>query len=96
MSILLPKHTIPMLGGRGPDGAFWMTEASGAISEADLLQCRHCQMTWRYVLGSGRKRGWCRHCNGPLCGKPSCMAACLPFMDRIVAGERAAERAARG
>lgn len=76
--VLLPKLTIS-----SPHGAFWSTDDYGGITEADLLTCAHCQYTWRVVPGSGRRRGWCRRCNGPLCGKPKCMAGCLPIAEQI-------------
>jgi len=46
---------------------------------ADCLQCRHCQHTWVVKPGSGRRRGWCQRCSGPLCGKPVCMQNCTPI-----------------
>lgn len=55
---------------------------------ADTLQCVHCQAHWVPVRGSGRVRGWCSNCQGPVCG-PRC-AACTPFERRMDEAERAA------
>ena len=57
-----------------------------AALEADMLMCKHCQMTWYIQPGSGIKRGWCYSCQGPTCGKPRCMQHCggqLHFMKEI-------------
>ena len=54
--------------------------------EADMLMCKHCQMTWYVQPGSGIKRGWCYACQGPTCGKPRCEQHCggtLHFMKAI-------------
>lgn len=44
---------------------------------ADTLQCVHCGGHWVPQKGSGRVRGWCTRCQGPVCGL-SC-ARCLPL-----------------
>ena len=57
-----------------------------AALEADMLMCKHCQMTWYVKPGSGIKRGWCYSCQGPTCGKPRCEQHCggrLHFMRDI-------------
>lgn len=46
------------------------------ISETKTLQCCHCGGHWICQPGSGRIRGFCMNCNGPICG-PSC-ATCIP------------------
>lgn len=46
------------------------------ISEVMTLQCKHCGGHFYPRPGSGRVRGWCMNCNGPVCG-PSC-AECVP------------------
>ena len=81
MTFLFRKFTVAK-----PDGWFWRTDDGGKVDEADLMQCKHCQYTWRYVPGSGRKRGWCLHCNGPLCGKKKCMERCDPIEEQIQRG----------
>lgn len=58
---------------------------SGAEAGSSTLMCRHCQFHMRIVPGSGRQRGWCARCDGPLCGKQACLERCEPF-------ERAIER----
>lgn len=40
------------------------------------LQCVHCGGHWYPRPGSGRVRGWCMNCSGPICG-PSCKD-CVP------------------
>ena len=61
----------------------------GRVFEFDLLQCIHCQYTWRVERGSGRERGWCTRCGGVVCGAGPCMTACVHF-------ERRLDLAARG
>ncbi len=51
------------------------------ILEAATLQCAHCGKHWIVVPGSGRVRGFCMRCNGPICG-PKC-AECLPAEKQI-------------
>jgi hypothetical protein len=67
--ILLPRLTLLR-----PHGA--LLEDSREV--ADLLQCCHCQHTWAYRPGSGRKRGFCTRCQQVTCGAKSCMM-CVPF-----------------
>lgn len=55
----------------------------GPVVERDTLQCVHCGGHWIVVVGSGRKRGWCKHCQGPLCGKRQCMERCYPLEKRL-------------
>ena len=43
---------------------------------AKTLQCKHCGKHWIPQPGSGRVRGWCMNCHGPICG-PGC-ATCVP------------------
>jgi hypothetical protein len=66
--ILIPKHT-----ALRPAGA--LVEESREV--ADLLQCCHCQYTWRLQPGSGRRRGFCHRCMAVTCGKAECMV-CTP------------------
>ena len=44
--------------------------------EADTLKCVHCGMHFRAQPGSGKIRGICFNCNGPICG-PKCKE-CVP------------------
>lgn len=73
--VLLPKLIV--IGNSA--GLCTEMDDSGQVIEHDLMQCVHCQATWRYQPGSGRKRGWCRKCDGPLCGKPACFQSCTPI-----------------
>lgn len=50
--------------------------ADKPILEAKTLCCCHCGGHWFPQPGSGRVRGWCMNCNGPVCG-PGC-AECVP------------------
>ncbi len=46
------------------------------IAEIGTVQCCHCGGHWIPKPGSGRTRGWCQNCVGPICG-PGC-ADCVP------------------
>ena len=63
------------------------TDAEGKKTEADYLQCCHCQWTWPIVKGSGRQRGWCTLCAAPTCGRVACQS-CQPFERRLEAEAR--------
>lgn len=51
--------------------------ADKPILEAKTLQCCHCGGHWVSQPGSGKVRGFCMNCNGPVCG-PKC-AECVPL-----------------
>lgn len=66
----------------GYEDAQAVSKPSGAIlvdgqQVADTVQCVHCGGHFVMRKGSGITRGWCRNCNGLVCG-PQC-GACLPF-----------------
>ena len=46
------------------------------LLEVGTLQCVHCGCHWIPMPGSGRVRGFCMNCSGPICG-PDC-AECIP------------------
>ena len=76
-----------------PHGAVFVTDpTSGQTSvESDTLQCVHCGMHWRVIVGSGRERGFCRNCMGPSCGAKDCTEHCVPWekkMEAVEAEER--------
>jgi len=48
---------------------------------ANTLQCVHCGHHWVSLKGSGRKRGFCLNCMGPVCG-PRCYD-CIPFLKKL-------------
>lgn len=50
--------------------------ADKPLLEAGTLCCCHCGGHWTPAPGSGRVRGFCTNCMGPVCG-PGC-AACVP------------------
>lgn len=49
---------------------------SDRVVESGTLQCCHCGGHWVPQPGSGRVRGWCVNCSGPVCGG-GC-AECVP------------------
>lgn len=40
--------------------------------QMDILRCVHCQRSWTVRPGSGKTRGFCLKCMGPLCGHQAC------------------------
>lgn len=78
-----------------PDGALLTRDLSGSgwTQVGETLQCRHCQMHWQVMPGSGKRRGWCPHCAGPTCGAAKC-EPCDPFeakLERIESAARLSE-----
>lgn len=55
---------------------------------ADTLWCVHCSASWIVQPGSGKLRGWCVNCKGPLCGSPDCDDKCIPLEMRLQQMER--------
>ena len=47
-----------------------------AVAEIGTAQCVHCSGHFPIQPGSGKIRGFCLRCNGPICG-PKC-AKCVP------------------
>lgn len=47
------------------------------FEQIPTYQCVHCGGHWEGRPGSGRTRGWCMQCNGPVCG-PVC-STCVPY-----------------
>ena len=56
--------------------------------------CRHCNAHFLVERGSGKKRGWCRYCGGPTCGKAQC-DPCRPLGKWLDDVERKASYEAR-
>lgn len=56
------------------------------LSETPTMQCVHCGRHFAVCPGSGKTRGWCMRCNGPICG-PGC-AACVPMEQQLANLER--------
>jgi hypothetical protein len=71
-----------------PAGFMQIVRDDGTTLEADTMRCVHCGKHWQVVPGSGRKRGWCIKCNGPLCGKELCMKSCYPVEKRLDDAEK--------
>ena len=74
--MLLPKW-------KGSGGVIEIVQPDGPTITRDTMQCRHCMRHWQVVPGSGRQRGWCLKCNGPLCGAEKCMHECVPFEKKV-------------
>lgn len=51
-------------------------DADKPVAEIPTIQCVHCGGHWVAQPGSGRIRGFCQNCMGPVCG-PGC-AECIP------------------
>lgn len=79
MEIFEPKNAIPV---KNPSGHIIMD----SIVVADTLQCVHCGSHWIPMKGSGRVRGFCTKCNGPVCGIKC--AVCIPFEKKLDIAER--------
>lgn len=70
-----------------PAGFITIDDPDRGLIHADTLQCVHCGGHWRVQPGSGKIRGFCARCNGPVCG-PAC-AKCVPveqFCENVEAG----------
>lgn len=65
------RATVP-----GPNGTTIETQEMGRVIECDTLQCVHCGMHWQHKPKSGKIRGYCYRCQGPICG--SKCQACYP------------------
>lgn len=59
------------------------------VQEQEFLRCVHCQVHFPHRPGSGvwHERGYCKKCNGYLCGSPLCMKECLPWEMRLDYGD---------
>jgi hypothetical protein len=56
-------------------------DADRPVLEQGTVQCVHCSGHFAVKPGSGKVRGWCHNCCGPVCG-PQC-AACVPFQQML-------------
>lgn len=74
--VLLPKWS-------GTGGKIIIVDPDRPLYERDTLQCVHCMKHWIVEPGSGRQRGWCLKCSGPLCGAEKCMTRCVPFEAKV-------------
>lgn len=78
------------MGLRKTEGGLMVFNDPGAdkpILEVATLSCCHCGGQWVPKPGSGRIRGWCMNCAGPVCG-PGC-AVCIPtdlYLENIEKG----------
>lgn len=70
-----------MIKGNRASSYFTTFDSNGRKIEGEMRQCAHCQFSWIYQSGSGRKRGFCYHCQGLTCGRKVCQASCAPFWD---------------
>lgn len=70
-------------GVKKPSGTLIQVDtATGREYQSDTLKCIHCQRTWVHRPGSGKIRGFCRNCNGPICS-PECAETCVHFEQRL-------------
>ena len=51
------------------------------ILEAATLRCVHCGAHWQVRPGSGKIRGFCMRCNGPVCSEKC--AECIPTEQQL-------------
>lgn len=58
--------------GDKPNGYFIKTGTDGKIIQGETRQCAHCQFTWEYRPGSGRRYGMCLSCHGIICDNVRC------------------------
>jgi hypothetical protein len=83
MPILIPQHTVAR-----PHGTIIISDPDAPHEiQRDVLMCVHCQEMWVVSPGSGRQRGYCLKCNGPICG-PKCAECQGPLEKRIEMYER--------
>lgn len=66
--LVVPKHSVLRPKGTG----ILMDPDRPHEQQSDYRQCVHCQKVWKVEPGSGRLRGFCGKCNGPVCG-PMCL-----------------------
>jgi hypothetical protein len=59
-----------------PEGMWEVSDPELGTLRGESAQCRHCGGHFPLQPGSGKIRGWCWTCNGPICG-PGC-AECIP------------------
>jgi len=72
----IPRHT-----SSRPKGWSIVTTPDGRSEECDTQMCVHCGKHWRVQPGSGKVRGYCFKCMGPICG-PKCVE-CYPREKQI-------------
>lgn len=79
-----PSHSVLR-----PHGVIIITDpALNREIHMDAMSCVHCQELWVVVPGSGKTRGFCLKCMGPICGE-KCAECTGPWekrMERIEAG----------
>ena len=78
MSVCIPKHSVIKPAGVG----ILVDPEHGSEVHTDFLQCVHCQGVWPVRPGSGKVRGFCLKCNGPICG-PQCHDCIGPWEKRL-------------
>lgn len=77
-----------IIQGNKPSNYTVYNDPSGKKVEGEMRMCAHCSIRWEYRPGSGKRRGYCKRCNGLLCGKDLCMQYCIPWIDKIDAMEK--------
>ena len=72
-------------------GYFTETTPDGkVVAEGETHLCVHCGLPFRANPGSGRKRGFCLNCMGPVCGAKECSEICKPWERQMENMERRA------
>jgi len=70
---------------------FERDESGKVVAEYELLQCPHCQFTWR-MTPDMRTGPWCTRCGAVQCGRPECTPPfeCQPIERQVELWERRA------
>lgn len=79
-----------------PSGWLFGSIDGKVVVEVETAQCVHCGGHFPLRPGSGRVRGYCANCAGPVCG-PQC-AACVPtevLLENLEAGRDPGRRDVR-
>lgn len=53
------------------------------LGEEDWMTCVHCCYGWKVEPGSGRMRGWCNECKGPVCHRGPQHCKPCPFLAKL-------------
>lgn len=81
---------MPQHASMRPSGLIIVDDPERGVTEVDTLQCCHCGGHFPVQPGSGKRRGFCIRCMGPLCGAEAC-GVCVPAEKRLEQIEQAAE-----
>lgn len=65
-----------------PSGWLFVEWEGGERQEYETARCVHCSGHFPVVPGSGKIRGYCFNCAGPVCG-PQCRE-CVPLEEHLL------------